>query len=279
MGSLSLEEIKKVELDALCELDRVCKAHGLSYFLAYGTLLGALRHQGFIPWDDDVDVHMPREDYERFYGLCRDGALRDPYRIASYRDGSSIYGFLKLVDTRTVARETFVSRGAPLGLWVDIIPLERLDITDPRLRRTTRRARRLLSWRFLAATDPRYAASSVARVIKWLIYPLTRRIDPYRVARRADELARAANAGGDVRPEDVRYAPLVDDVTDRNILSPEDLFPVRRVSFEGRTFDAPARAENVLSSYYGDWRRIPTVSERPPAHLRQVTWAEGIPGT
>ena len=69
MGSLSLEEIKKVELDALCELDRVCKAHGLSYFLAYGTLLGALRHQGFIPWDDDVDVHMPREDYERFYGL------------------------------------------------------------------------------------------------------------------------------------------------------------------------------------------------------------------
>ena len=54
----------------LCELDRVCKAHGLSYFLAYGTLLGALRHQGFIPWDDDVDVHMPREDYERFYGLC-----------------------------------------------------------------------------------------------------------------------------------------------------------------------------------------------------------------
>ena len=45
MGSLSLEEIKKVELDALCELDRVCKAHGLSYFLAYGTLLGALRHQ------------------------------------------------------------------------------------------------------------------------------------------------------------------------------------------------------------------------------------------
>ena len=230
MGSLSLEEIKKVELDALCELDRVCKAHGLSYFLAYGTLLGALRHQGFIPWDDDVDVHMTREDYERFYGLCRDGALRDPYRITSYRDGSSIYGFLKLVDTRTVAKETFIDEKNAQGLWVDVFPLERVDITDPGLPRVRRRAARLLWWRSIAATDPRYARSTAARLVKRVIHPFTRRLDQYGIAREADLLAQSANATGRVEPENLRYLVLVDDCAE---FMPEDFSDARRAPFEG----------------------------------------------
>lgn len=272
MGSLSLEEIKKVELDALCELDRVCKAHGLSYFLAYGTLLGALRHQGFIPWDDDVDVHMPREDYERFYGLCRDGALRDPYRITSYRDGSSIYGFLKLVDTRTVAKETFIDEKNAQGLWVDVFPLERVDITDPGLPRVRRRAARLLWRRSIAATDPRYARSTAARLVKRVIHPFTRRLDQYGIAREADLLAQSANATGRVEPENLRYLVLVDDCAE---FMPEDFSDARRAPFEGRAFDVPVGAERVLEGYYGDWRRVPPAEERPPAHLREVTWVGG----
>lgn len=272
MGSLSLEEIKKVELDALCELDRVCKAHGLSYFLAYGTLLGALRHQGFIPWDDDVDVHMPREDYERFYGLCRDGALRDPYRITSYRDGSSIYGFLKLVDTRTVAKETFIDEKNAQGLWVDVFPLERVDITDPGLPRVRRRAARLLWWRSIAATDPRYARSTAARLVKRVIHPFTRRLDQYGIARKADRLAQSANATGRVEPGNLRYLVLVDDCAE---FMPEDFSDARRAPFEGCAFDVPVGAERVLEGYYGDWRRVPPAEERPPAHLREVTWVAG----
>ena len=272
MGSLSLEEIKKVELDALCELDRVCKAHGLSYFLAYGTLLGALRHQGFIPWDDDIDVHMPREDYERFYGLCRDGALRDPYRITSYRDGSSIYGFLKLVDTRTVAKETFIDEKNAQGLWVDVFPLERVDITDPGLPRVRRRAERLLWWRSIAATDPRYARSTAARLVKRVIHPFTRRLDQYGIAREADLLAQSANAMGRVEPENLRYLVLVDDCAE---FMPEDFSDARRAPFVGCAFDVPVGAERVLEGYYGDWRRVPPAEERPPAHLREVTWVGG----
>lgn len=272
MGSLSLEEIKKVELDALCELDRVCKAHGLSYFLAYGTLLGALRHQGFIPWDDDIDVHMPREDYERFYGLCRDGALRDPYGITSYRDGSSIYGFLKLVDTRTVAKETFLDEKNAQGLWVDVFPLERVDITDPGLPRVRRRAARLLWRRSIAATDPRYARSTAARLVKRVIHPFTRRLDQYGIAREADLLAQSANATGRVEPENLRYLVLVDDCAE---FMPEDFSDARRAPFEGCAFDVPVGAERVLEGYYGDWRRVPPAEERPPAHLREVTWVGG----
>ena len=272
MGSLSLEEIKKVELDALCELDRVCKAHGLSYFLAYGTLLGPRRQEGFSPWECDFGGHMVREDYERFYGLCRDGALRDPYRITSYRDGSSIYGFLKLVDTRTVAKETFIDEKNAQGLWVDVFPLERVDITDPGLPRVRRRAARLLWWRSIAATDPRYARSTAARLVKRVIHPFTRRLDQYGIAREADLLAQSANATGRVEPENLRYLVLVDDCAE---FMPEDFSDARRAPFEGCAFDVPVGAERVLEGYYGDWRRVPPAEERPPAHLREVTWVGG----
>ena len=65
MRRLSPDEIKQIELNVLVELDRVCREQGLRYYLAFGTLLGALRHGGFIPWDDDIDVYMPRRDYEK----------------------------------------------------------------------------------------------------------------------------------------------------------------------------------------------------------------------
>ena len=58
---LAIDEIKSIEIAILDHIDEVCKTNGLRYYLAYGTLIGAVRHQGFVPWDDDVDIHMPRE--------------------------------------------------------------------------------------------------------------------------------------------------------------------------------------------------------------------------
>lgn len=272
---LSLEQIKEVELGILRELDRVCKREGLTYFLAYGTLIGALRHKGFIPWDDDVDVYMPRQDYERLYELAQESALGPEFRLVSYRDRSSIYSFFKLVDTRTRAEESFITEKNPLGLWVDIFPLERVDISSPRITNVKQRASRLVWWRFLAATDPRYATSLATQAVKWVIYPLTRLIDPYRVARKTDELARSANLADGVAPENTRYVLLVDDHMDKNIIHPDQLMPARQESFEGYSFDVPAKAESILTDYYGDWQQIPAENNRPPSHLRSVTWTRG----
>src|SRR5262249_11940290 len=70
LDDVQLRALQLVELDILREFVRLCEAHGLRYYLAYGTLLGAVRHRGFIPWDDDVDVTMPRDDYDRFADVC-----------------------------------------------------------------------------------------------------------------------------------------------------------------------------------------------------------------
>jgi lipopolysaccharide cholinephosphotransferase len=68
----TLRDVQKVQLEILLEFDRICRKHGLKYLLFAGTLLGAVRHKGFIPWDDDIDVCMLRGDYERFLTVCKD---------------------------------------------------------------------------------------------------------------------------------------------------------------------------------------------------------------
>ena len=81
MRECGTEDIKRISLEILMEFDRVCRENGLVYSIAYGTLLGAVRHRGFIPWDDDIDVIMPRQDFEKFLHV-RD-CLKEKYIFVS----------------------------------------------------------------------------------------------------------------------------------------------------------------------------------------------------
>ena len=82
------EEFKKTQFDILISVDRFCKARGIRYFLAYGTLIGALRHGGYIPWDDDIDISMPRPDYERFIKLYNKEKDKGYYVVSPSLDPS-----------------------------------------------------------------------------------------------------------------------------------------------------------------------------------------------
>lgn len=82
MKVILIEELKLLQREILDDIVQFCEEHGLRYFLAYGTLLGALRHKGYIPWDDDIDIHMPRPDYERFLTLYNERNC--DYRVVTH---------------------------------------------------------------------------------------------------------------------------------------------------------------------------------------------------
>lgn len=121
----NLRECQRVELEILLELRRVCDQLGLQYFLTAGTLLGAVRHGGFIPWDDDIDVAMPRGDYERF---VREGHsfLTSGYLFQEYRTQPLFpYYFSKIRKLGTRVDEPIL-RAVPMeqGIYIDIFPLD-----------------------------------------------------------------------------------------------------------------------------------------------------------
>ena len=125
------KKVWQAELNILRELDRICRKHGIRYFADYGTLLGAVRHQGFVPWDDDIDVVMLRPEYERFKQVA-DTEIREPLFFQNtYTDGF-VTGFSKIRDSRTSAVEFPDYDGMHQGIFVDIFPLD--DVPDGSVR-------------------------------------------------------------------------------------------------------------------------------------------------
>jgi lipopolysaccharide cholinephosphotransferase len=124
-GSSTPRDLQLAELEILKEFKRMCERHSLRYFLAYGSLLGAIRHQGFVPWDDDIDVAMPRTDYERFSALaCSE--LDERYSWQTYlTDPHYPYMFGKLVRNGTELRQRPTEHlRMQQGIHIDVFPLE-----------------------------------------------------------------------------------------------------------------------------------------------------------
>ena len=118
---MTLEQTKNVGLDILKVVDAFCKENNIRYFLGYGTCLGAIRHKGFIPWDDDIDLIMMREDYERFISLFN---VRGPYVVKSFEQGDFYFPFTKVIDSRTVLESDNFVQLDGMSLGIDIFPYD-----------------------------------------------------------------------------------------------------------------------------------------------------------
>ena len=130
MREVTLEEQKQMMLEMLKDFDQFCIDHDLSYFLTGGTLLGAVRHRGYIPWDDDIDVGMPRNDYETFWRIYNEEKENPNYEFVSFHQEPDLYvSSGKLVDTRTVMEEA-VDSPVKLGVYIDVFPLDNLGNTE-----------------------------------------------------------------------------------------------------------------------------------------------------
>ena len=163
MRELSLEEVKKIGFDMLVKFDKICRENGIKYSLAYGTLLGAIRHKGFIPWDDDIDIMMSRNEYEKFLSVWKD----DEYKLLTLQKGSEFWPLFSRITnplTHLVPKKI-----CNHGVWLAVIPYDNIpdDLAQRKrhIRRVTRAIRLLEIRREPMIFMPTVIVSAVKKAI------------------------------------------------------------------------------------------------------------------
>lgn len=124
---MTIQAVQAEERRLLSALDSFCRENELRYFMAYGTLLGSVRHSGFIPWDDDADVYMPRPDYEKLLEIGFDG---EGCRLVRPAEEDATTPYAKIMSTTTVFREAFAKKHPNSGIFIDLFPLDGVPEDD-----------------------------------------------------------------------------------------------------------------------------------------------------
>ncbi len=246
--SAEMKKVWAVELDLLGELDRVCRKLGLSYYADSGTLLGAVRHQGFIPWDDDIDVVMFREDYDKLVKTAANEFDHPYFFQTAYSDDGYYRGHAQLRNSETtnMLPEEALTRPFNQGIFLDIFPLDASE-ADPHERdkklEALRRYRRM--FRLLHSPD---SPNPLKQAAKRMLRRSLLQYGPKRLYARFEDLCRQDNGAGEhvdkvsfyTRSEQYRLIP-------RSVFQQTVSLP-----FEFMTVPAPLEYDTLLRLYYGD---------------------------
>ncbi len=264
--SAGLRGVHAVQLESLKELDRVCRANGLRYMAVHGTLLGAVRHRGFIPWDDDVDVAMPREDYDRLLKLAEERVFSPGFFLQTPRNDYGCYygGYSKLRRDGTLAMEVR-RRDVPknsrhMGIWIDIMPLDPCPEDEEGRRRLQDRLGFLQKIIYAKAYTPhQFVPEGVSGRKVSLYYLLAQCTRRRRLVQRFDAICRKQP------PSSLRaiLACYYGSGQNKNVWSAEAVENLIEMPFEDMTIPVPAGWDELLRARYGDnYMTVPSVSKR-----------------
>ena len=250
-----LRRLQMIELELLMEVDRICALHGIRYQIIAGTMLGAVRNGGFIPWDDDADVALLRPEYERFREACRASLDTDRYYFQDMRTTSGYrWGYGKLRRKRTTfLREHQEHMPYDQGVFIDVFPLD--AIPNSLAGRTLVNFECFLTRKMLWSTVGKVADPNI---FKRLVYAAMDLVPRDWVAKHVEHLASR------------KHAQNSDWVRILTFPTPNRCFGYKRIwyqssvpaQFEGITFPGVSDYDDYLSFKYGSWREIPPPEQR-----------------
>lgn len=265
MDMITVDESKQIQLNILKAIRSICDENGLRYYLAYGTLLGAIRHRGFIPWDDDIDIAMPRSDYNKFLEIAKSDVF-DLYSIETNKD--YIYSFAKASDKSTIVKPDGIKCKAEVGVSVDIFPIDGAG-QDMSEAVSKVNATAVLFGLSIGATWKKYipgrTKSKKKNLMRFGCFVLGRFVNQRKVLEKFNRIV-AQNSYEDAELVTVYSS----DVRVKEIM-PKSVYgaPIK-VPFEDDYFNAPADYDTYLTKVYGNYMQPPPVEQRIPLHTANV---------
>ena len=255
-----IREIQQMELGIMEYIHEVCQKIGVKYFLAYGSLIGAVRHKGFIPWDDDMDICMLREDYEKL----QDYLIAHPdnrYEVMSYKNNLNyVYPFMKVQDNQTYLLEEDVRIDSNMGIYVDIFPVDGYEDDVEFKNKMTKliKKRQLSCYTFKGITNTKSVLNSLLRYVSVIIFYFT---NTNKYVAQIEELAKSRKVSDYEQVDYLIYKDMNKPVWRR-----EWLEQVTTGIFEGKEFTIPKNYHEILTSDYGDYMQLPPVEQRVSHH-------------
>lgn len=269
MRKIEQKECREIQMTILDEIDRICKENNLKYSLAYGTLLGAIRHKGYIPWDDDIDIFLFREDYDKLIALLKDPNVKKQEWFSLLDDTVKdyYYPFAKAYDSRTHVKMD--RHKGEMGIWVDIFPLDSL----PRTRFFEKPF--VLYCSFLRviclALSTDFKAKTLdtwTRLYKRFFYVLVSMMGKKRYCRFVQRVFRLFSAKKSNRVASLFFDTKADCVWDRDRLTEFAYY-----KFENREYMGVKDYDYYLSECYHDYMQLPP-EEKRYTHALDVWWKE-----
>ena len=257
MKELNMSEMRSIQLEMLDKLDTVCKKHGIRYYLCGGTLLGAIRHKGYIPWDDDIDINILRPDLDKLLKYTG-GTIGDDLYFEKPGDqkGKSLI-FYRLFNKRT----RLVSRNLKLGtkvdtkIFIDIFPVDALPSSLFITKGIYLWSGLLISLGNMSSVGKVVATSPIKRIAKSIIFPVAKLHTPEEWALITDKYAKKRNY------DKAKYIGVINTEASHRFherILKGEYEPVIKVDFENRKYPAPLGYDQYLRNLYGDdYMKIP----------------------
>jgi lipopolysaccharide cholinephosphotransferase len=260
MKELTLQELKEIEFDILKVFDDFCKENNIRYFLAYGTLLGAIRYKKFIPWDDDVDLLIPREDYDRMITLFKD---TERYRLFAFeKDPEYLYPFAKLCDMTTRKDEFGYENGIALGVDIDLFPLDAWDDDLEKAIIEAKRINKLMFYLGLSKLKKADSANPIKRAVKRMLMAWCKLLGSKHFLRKIQKETCKEWQKGNAYVGAKSWCVY----GERGIIPAEAFADSVDIEFEGRMFPAPVGYDKYLTCLYGNYLPEPPKEKQKTHH-------------
>lgn len=264
---LSMDEIRTCLIEIMDFIDKICKKNNIHYSLAYGTLLGAVRHGGFIPWDDDLDIFMLRNDYERFLKIAN--KINDSsFKVINYN--SAYFMWTKICDTRTSVIEKIDYKIKDYGIWVDIFPYDVFPNWKSREGRQFRKkldlyymfaAYRVLPFNYAKGRNIFYKCLFYILKILLQLFPITYwGIKWNKYVQKYNNTITGYKGFGAIYP------------ANKNTFNEKIFDDYIEINFEGHHYLSIKNYNIYLSTIYGNYMKLPPKNQRIASHSYKAYW-------
>lgn len=268
MKKIDLEELKVIQMDVLEAIHTFCIDNDIRYSLACGTLLGAVRHKGYIPWDDDIDIYLLREDYnklmrlfpQQYNGWCRIVSLD--------RDDNWDRCYAKAYDDRTVFVENAVYNKT-IGVGIDVYPIDNVPDSEKgwRIYNKIRRQFQKLSWfKWMKVLEGRsFYKNMVVYIVKGMLFCISSR----RMAMLLNRIAQLFN-----KEKRIYVFETCQGMYGKNRFKKDCFNDIKEIPFEDRKFMAFSNYDEYLSNHFGNYMALPPKEKQVLHHDYQAYWMD-----